>query len=297
MDGIMALPLLGVTEQNAESYSIRLNKVMGHVNPWVLPREEIYDHMFRQQWSDREKNRRYRIPGKKVLQFLNLQAGSPLYVFMGAFEVGEAKSAGDGGFIYERSEEDPLLAPFSRRLVVRMVRDPGYQGMDFRLNHERFLKTFLTKMTVEYIRATPFSVQPFLGYDSVLLSHRELVAAVADEQWKTALNNVQAVYLQTDTFNGWHYVGSAYSKKGEHFGLLSRWTEYAQGDHTGDNALLKEIPNASEHIERYFQYSILEVFDMKTDPEVIIRREHWWMRVLSSVRKQGQCFPHGYNSL
>lgn len=298
MNPIQALPLLGITEDNAANYSIRLNKVMTHYNPWLASREELYNHLFRYRWTDQETNKPHTIQGAKVFQFLQLDALSQLYVFMGAFEKGGLFDAEDGGQIYAwEGKEDTSLAPLARRLVVHYVRDPGYQGMDFRLNHRPFLDSFRRKMTVEYIRSAPFSLQPFPGYDKVILTHPELVAAVHDEQWKVALDNVQAVYLQTDTSNGWHYIGSAYSHNGQHNGLLSRWTDYATGNHTGGNKQLEAIPNACKHIERYFKYSILEVFDMKTDAGTIIQREHWWMEALDSVRKDDAASPHGYNSL
>lgn len=319
MHDINALSLLGISADNANEYSVRLNNVMPHYDPWTSQSEDMFDHLFGCRWNN-EQHRRL-IHGPKVLQFLQLHAGSPLFVFMGCFEVDkepinalthriplhdefpdfeffEWRPRGDG-----RPREVEALKPYARRLVIRFVRKPGFkfQRMDFDLSNESYALEFLGNMTVEYIRSSPYELQPFPGYANVCLSHPELVRAVQDEGWQVALNNVQAVYLQTDTSNGWHYVGSAYSQNGEHVGLLSRWRDYAGGDHTGGNALLKKIPHAKDHIERYFQYSILEVFDMKTDAKEIVAREHWWMNALSSIRKgedegPGGNHPHGYNS-
>lgn len=85
-------------------------------------------------------------------------------------------------------------------------------------------------MTLDHLSQSPISSLPFPGFENVRLTHRQLVAAVRNDTWKTALGNVQAVYLQTDRRTGWHYVGSAYSHKGAEQGLLSRWSEYAYGD-------------------------------------------------------------------
>ena len=94
---------------------------------------------------------------------------------------------------------------------------------------------------------------------------------------------------------GWHYVGSAYSRKGASHGLLSRWKEYASGDHSGGNKQLRNL--GAGYIEKNFQYSILEIFDMNKSPKEIIDREHWWMDTLGSVRRNNDEVPHGYNSV
>lgn len=298
---IPALPLLGITEKNVAGYSVRLNKILPQLNPFSLPRESLYDHLFGHRWSDREKNHRYHIHGNRVLQFLQLEQGSSLYLFMGCFTMAgmgvEKGRSGALDLVYAwRGHEEESLTPFVGRLVICYKREQGYTGMDFDLASPKNAKSFLERAVVHCVRPTPLRVRPFPGYDQVRLTHPELVAAVQDEEWKVALGNVQGVYLQTDLSNGWHYVGAAYSKAGERTGLLSRLTEYAFGDHTGGNLQLKQIPNATSHIERYFQYSILEVFDMKADARTIIEREHWWMQTLGSVRHLNDPSPHGYNT-
>lgn len=301
MQEIKALELLGITKENSKDYSIRLNNVMSHFDPWTARGDDFYKHLFGSKWPGSKRGRR--IQGERVLQFLQLSAWSPLFVFIGCYETGdlviEQTSAGTLEYYDWHNKEVERFTPFARRLVVRFKRKSGflYNRMDFNMENETFANDFLNKMTVEYIRSSPYEIMPFPGYANVSLTHSELSQAVKDEEWKVALSNVQAVYLQTDLSNGWHYVGSAYSQGGEHAGLLSRWTNYAEGDHTGGNALLRAIPNAKEHIERYFQYSILEVFDMKTDADTIIQREHWWMKTLDSVRDDKKPHPHGYNSI
>ena len=78
-------------------------------------------------------------------------------------------------------------------------------------------------------------------------------------------------------------------------GLLSRWKEYASGDHSGGNKQLRNL--GAGYIEKNFQYSILEIFDMNKSPKEIIDREHWWMDTLGSVRRNNDEVPHGYNSV
>ena len=70
------------------------------------------------------------------------------------------------------------------------------------------------------------------------------------------------------------------------------------GDHTGGNTLLKELvaEHGAGYIEKYFQYSILDIFDPRVPNRAVIEREHWWMDTLSSVRKDHSSDSHGYNS-
>ena len=60
----------------------------------------------------------------------------------------------------------------------------------------------------------------------------------------------------------------------------------------------KQLRNlGAGYIEKNFQYSILEIFDMNKSPKEIIDREHWWMDTLGSVRRNNDEVPHGYNSV
>ncbi len=60
----------------------------------------------------------------------------------------------------------------------------------------------------------------------------------------------------------------------------------------------KQLRNlGAGYIEKNFQYSIPEIFDMNKSPKEIIDREHWWMDTLGSVRRNNDEVPHGYNSV
>ena len=73
--------------------------------------------------------------------------------------------------------------------------------------------------------------------------------------------------------------------QGAEQGLLSRWSEYAYGDHSGGNKRLKEL--GVKYIEDNFQYSILEIFDMRALPKDIINRSigGWTLSVLCTIAK------------
>lgn len=58
--------------------------------------------------------------------------------------------------------------------------------------------------------------------------------------------------------------------------------------------LVKE--KGPHYINDNFRYSILETFDMREKDDVVINREHWWMKTLSSVYDSKSPDAHGYNS-
>lgn len=301
---IRFLELLGLDEEDLAGYSIRLNGSNPEWGKWSdLPDayyssyDDLMKWIFTKKWPDKDKATA-QIHTRKVLQFIQLKPENPhptQWLFVGAYDVLDEYTENDGKILY-RYNEIPEYASLKARAVVYYKRDPGYTGVVFNLsNNEERRRDFLKTMTLEKIAQSPVSALPFPGYENVRLTHRQLVAAVNNEEWRAALGSVQAVYLQTDRRTGWHYVGSAYSRKGASHGLLSRWKEYASGDHSGGNKQLRNL--GAGYIEKNFQYSILEIFDMNKSPKEIIDREHRWMDTLGSVRRNNDEVPHGYNSV
>ncbi|MBE6482937.1 MAG: GIY-YIG nuclease family protein [Actinomyces ruminicola] len=289
--------LLGIPRDELSRYSIRLSSNRGFSIPVIEAYYQKYDelmrHIAKRRWAGDGKAAK-NIKGEKVIQFIQLDDGHrDLWLFIGVFTRGDLYSS-DGDELY-RLDPDPRFAPLAARLVARYRREPGYTGIDFDLSNSKHLEGFIEKMTVVRIADSPVSAMPFPGYDRVRLSHAQLKAALRDESWRAALGSIQAVYLQTDKSNGWHYVGSAYSRHGGDRGLLSRWSAYADGDHSGGNMRLQGL--SPEYIEQNFQYSILEIFDMHATAKDIIHREHWWMDTLGSVYRSEDDEPHGYNSV
>ena len=301
---IRFLELLGLDEEDLAGYSIRLNGSNPEWGKWSdLPDayyfsyDDLMKWIFTKKWPDKDKATA-QIHTRKVLQFIQLKPENPhptQWLFVGAYDVLDEYTENDGKILY-RYNEIPEYASLKARAVVYYKRDPGYTGVVFNLsNNEERRRDFLKTMTLEKIAQSPVSALPFSGYENVRLTHRQLVAAVNNEEWRAALGSVQAVYLQTDRRTGWHYVGSAYSRKGASHGLLSRWKEYASGDHSGGNKQLRNL--GAGYIEKNFQYAILAIIDMHKSPKEIIDREHWWMDTLGSVRRNNDEVPHGYNSV
>jgi len=121
----------------------------------------------------------------------------------------------------------------------------------------------------------------FPGYENVNISWKEMQNILNKEVWKTALENQKGVYLITDKSNGKMYVGSASGKDM----IYGRWSTYIKNGH-GDNEELKAL--GFSHIQKYFCYSILDIYKSTTDPKIIEKRESWWKETLQSRK-------HGYN--
>lgn len=293
--------MLGITEKELPEYSIRLNQSsdawFDAMAMYYERHDALMDWVFTRRWNGSRAGGNLR--RHKVLQFIQLNSRekpATHWLFIGGYEVGDTVMRG-GNEVYQRKPIE-RFRPFEARTVVvyrkrrgaiQMVNDMADAGLRAR---------FFDTMIIEKIAQSPVSAMPFPGYDNVRLSFKELVAAVHNDEWRGALGAVNAVYLQTDTLTGWHYVGSAYSRHGGERGLLSRWQEYAQGDHTGGNKLLKDLvaEQGVSYIEEHFQYSILDIFDPRVADRTIIEREHWWMDTLGSVRNEKADHPHGYNS-
>lgn len=161
MDAVKALPLLGVTPENACDYGVRLSKVMPHLDPndWLRDpspeaHERLYDHLFGYVWPDTAPRRRHAIKARIALQFLQVGRGEPVYRFMGAFNVGELVKLGERRYVYQwRDNEVPELHQYAGRLIVRYIRPAGYCGMDYRLSHAPFAESMLEGMAVERMEA------------------------------------------------------------------------------------------------------------------------------------------------
>ena len=126
----------------------------------------------------------------------------------------------------------------------------------------------------------------FNGYQNVSLSHIELQHIInnTEPSWKLALSSVKAVYVITDTKTGKLYIGSA---SGNSQGLWQRWECYADfKDLTGGNKEFEVLveKNGKNYILNNFKYSIVEIFDTKTNQEYILERENYWKNVFETKK-------------
>ena len=130
------------------------------------------------------------------------------------------------------------------------------------------------------------SLGGFIGYKNVKLTQPQLQEIIKNKatEWKRALSNVKGVYVITDVETGKLYIGAAYGKDG----IWGRWKGYANVKNlTNGNKDFKKIKDLDEnYIIKNFRYTILEIFDFKTNKEEVLEREEFWKEVLDT-RKHG----------
>lgn len=120
----------------------------------------------------------------------------------------------------------------------------------------------------------------FPGYENVHIDFRTLqtIIRIQEKSWYTALKTVTGVYLITDGNNGKLYIGSATGSDN----FWQRWSNYAKNFH-GGNFDLKKLKE--EHEDQYFDriyYSILEIYNNKTEQQFIWDREYFWQKILKT---------------
>ena len=132
-------------------------------------------------------------------------------------------------------------------------------------------------------------IEQFCGYENVSKSYNDLKNVINKPSWKDALESVYGVYVLTDTSNGKLYVGSATGEQG----IYGRWITYLNSGFDKNEIQNGEYPNKQlkqlvkengiQHIQKYFQYSILEIFPKnKIGADKALEREAHWKRVFKT---------------
>ena len=205
--------------------------------------------------------------------------GPQYYIFGGMYKVEKIMPEVFDDYGYKLTLMDDF-ADYRKRLIVKLEKPIGrniynkpYPNVQRDFNPEIYELAPSTKLGA------------FPGYNNVLLSHKDLQTIINMEapEWKMALSNVKGVYCITDRSNGQLYIGSA---SGDAGGIWQRWSSYADvSDLTGGNKTFEELKNSgADHIIDNFSYSILEIFDMRTQQKDIVHREEFWKKVFQSVK-------------
>lgn len=207
------------------------------------------------------KGRRY------VLSFI--ADGKALSRFVGCYEILGVRPASE----VDKSPSFPIPDMYDRpgHVCFDMKKTTCMEDLDNRLVID------WGKGTLGYVQYSPDALRnkavvaigpdkkhSFPGYDRVVWDFKSMKSYLEGdyEEIHTALKEVYAVYLVTDTKTGKFYIGSASGKDG----LYGRWLTYAKNpngsgtadDEDGNQGIveyLKENPNAYLN----FQYSILEI--------------------------------------
>lgn len=204
--------------------------------------------------------------------------GPYYYIFGGMYKVEKILPEVFDGVGYRLKLMDDYI-DYRKRLIIKLERPIGrdiynkpYAAVQRDLNPEVYELAPSTKLGA------------FPGYSNVLLNHNDLqvITKMEAPEWKMALTSVKGIYCITDTSSGKLYIGSA-SGEG---GIWQRWSAYGNVDNlTGGNKTFEELKKrGADYIIDNFTYSILEIFDMRTKREDIIRREEYWKRVFQTVR-------------
>jgi len=149
------------------------------------------------------------------------------------------------------------------------------------------LEEQMGRMGVTEILREPYLGEEFPGYGNINHDFKTLahVFKIEHKGWRVALENVKGIYAVMDTSNGKKYIGAAYGSSG----VWSRWDSYI---HTGHGDLSNELVSLIESKGRdyardNFRMSLLEIFPMKVDDQVIQDREKYWKKVFLSRGKFG----------
>ena len=205
--------------------------------------------------------------------------GTNYFIFGGMYKVEKIIPEVFGQVGYKLTLMDNYI-DYRKRLIIKLERPIGRDVYNKPYNSvQRDFNPIIHEL------APSTKLGSFPGYNNVLLTHKELqtITAMEATEWKIALSNVKGVYCITDKSTGKLYIGSA---SGDNEGIWQRWSAYADINNlTGGNKTFEELKNnGADYIIDNFTYSILEIFDMRTKREDIIRREEYWKRVFQSVK-------------
>lgn len=98
-------------------------------------------------------------------------------------------------------------------------------------------------------------------------------------QWKAALSNVSGVYLVTDNHSGKHFVGNAHGGDT----IWHQWVSFAISGHGEVKTLQRLLSREVGDYQFNFQFSILEICDLKASRDYILSRTEHWKEVLQSI--------------
>jgi len=241
---------LAIGEEDKKEPLYKLSKGIGYFKSW-------------QEWQNKKNFER-----DYILSFIYYSRDE--WIFGGIYKKEDVKK------VKNHYEYKTKLLDFHKDLIGRLIihfRRPGRQSY-------LYLERWVDRLEVREILREPYAVDPFPGYENILLDFHLLRTIIDKEEssWKTALSSVKGVYIITDNSNGKIYVGAAYGEDS----FWSRWALYAKNGHGGNKKLKKIIDEKGLEYASNFQFSILEVRSKITDDEEIIKREAHWKNILKS---------------
>ncbi|HKL41940.1 MAG TPA: GIY-YIG nuclease family protein [Clostridia bacterium] len=203
------------------------------------------------------------------------------WLFGGVYEVlgYEQKEDGKGSHYKYSTRLTNKGKDWIGRLIIR------YQKK-FRISYA-FCEKYISDFEIIELRRNRYETIDFPGYENVSIDFDDLrlIIETGNISWKSALSNVQGIYLITDNQNGKLYVGSAYGEDN----FWQRCREYIKTGHGYNKELIKLKAENNEEYFNNLTFSILEIFKNTTDADEILKRESYWKKILASRE-------YGYNS-
>lgn len=271
---------------NDKRTKIKFNMNPADVNlrAWDFLLEDDSEWLIMNAWKTKQPNNNLNHADYLIALAQYYPYGPEYFVFGGLYRVEkkEPEVFNDVGYKLTLMSD---YQEYIKRLIIKIEKPIG------RDVYNRRYHTIQAQLNPEVYEIAPnIKLGHFPGYQNVRMSHKEMqqVLLREDPSWKSALSYVKGVYVITDRSNGKLYIGSA---SGNADGIWQRWAGYAHVDNlTGGNKEFNSIKleKGKAHIQKYFQYSILEIFDTKTKSEMIIERENYWKSVFDTKK-------HGMN--
>ncbi|MCD4692279.1 MAG: GIY-YIG nuclease family protein [Calditrichales bacterium] len=233
------------------------------------PLEVFFNGKFK-EWQERQNQKNFERSQVLSMIFHN----SDKWLFAGLWDVHDVKKKKNRKlkkdyYQYSTTEVEGL-EHLTGRVIIKFEKK-------FRASYLKGEK-YGEQLVVSKVLNRRMSVKDFPGYNKVLLTKGLLKTVVREEisSWKSALSNVAGIYVISDKKKGKLYVGSAYGEGG----IWQRLKTYIKNGHGGNKDLKIVIKTKGEKYTDNFQFSILEVCDLNSSKEDVIKRENHWKEVL-----------------
>src|SRR5699024_3310227 len=269
------------TPNNAHTkIKFNMNPADPNLKAWDLLLEDDPEWLIMNSWKTKQSNNNLNHAEYLIAMAQYYPYGPEYFAFGGLYKVEKKlpEVFNDVGYELTLMKE---YQEYIKRLIVKIEKPIG------RDVYNRRYHTIQDQLNPEVYEIAPnIKLGHFPGYQNVRMNHKEMqqVLLREDPSWKSALSYVKGIYVITDKSNGKLYIGSA---SGNTDGIWQRWSGYAHLENlTGGNKEFNNIllNKGKEHIQKYFQYSILEIFDTRTKSEIILERENYWKNVFDTKK-------------
>lgn len=172
----------------------------------------------------------------------------------------------DGHLLYDLTEAEGFEI-----LKEKVIIDWGKSTISWHQNYSKNIKYVIRiEKGLEDVNGIPY----FKSYSDINISFEQLQKIInsAADEWKTALQAINCIYMIIDKTNGKQYIGSTYTKDG---GTWQRWSQYIEtGGHGGNTTLEMLLKENGPSYAYNFHWIILETLSLNVTPQEAIAREN-----------------------